>query len=75
MVGARDERRLPGLLPRPVSGAPTATSASHLFAPNVLREYDIRGTVGLTLDERDAYALGRVFGEELPAGLVFASAE
>jgi phosphomannomutase len=37
-------------------------TTSHLFAPNILREYDIRGTVGATLGPQDAYALGRVFG-------------
>lgn len=34
---------------------------SHQFHPSVLREYDIRGTVGATLDAADAYALGRSF--------------
>ena len=33
----------------------------HRFNPTVLREYDIRGIVGETLTEDDAYALGRVF--------------
>ena len=33
----------------------------HRFNPTVLREYDIRGIVGDTLTEDDAYALGRVF--------------
>lgn len=35
----------------------------HNFAPIILREYDIRGTVGQTLDGADARALGRAFGE------------
>ncbi|MEI6640559.1 MAG: phosphomannomutase/phosphoglucomutase [Novosphingobium sp.] len=35
---------------------------SHQFHPSVLREYDIRGTVGKTLGPGDAYALGRSFG-------------
>ncbi|GEO00238.1 phosphomannomutase [Novosphingobium sediminis] len=35
---------------------------SHQFHPSVLREYDIRGTVGKTLGPQDAYALGRSFG-------------
>src|SRR5688572_31349038 len=35
---------------------------SHLFHPSSLREYDIRGVVGTTLGEADAYALGRSFG-------------
>src|SRR3954469_25131108 len=35
---------------------------AHTFNPNILREYDIRGIVGDTLTEDDAYALGRTFG-------------
>jgi len=35
---------------------------SHSFAPSVLREYDIRGVVGQTLNSEDAYAIGRSFG-------------
>jgi len=34
---------------------------SHQFNPTILREYDIRGIVGKTLTEDDAYALGRTF--------------
>ncbi len=34
---------------------------THSFNPNILREYDIRGIVGDTLTEKDAYALGRSF--------------
>lgn len=34
---------------------------SHRFYPTVLREYDIRGTIGKTLGPDDAYALGRSF--------------
>jgi phosphomannomutase len=34
---------------------------THKFNPTILREYDIRGIVGDTLDEVDAYALGRTF--------------
>ena len=37
----------------------------HSFAPQILREYDIRGTVGETLFGEDAYALGRAFGARL----------
>jgi len=33
----------------------------HRFDPSVLREYDIRGVVGTTLHEADAYAIGRGF--------------
>src|SRR6476659_8527157 len=35
---------------------------THQFNPTILREYDIRGIVGETLTESDAYALGRTFG-------------
>ncbi|MBC7522544.1 MAG: phosphomannomutase/phosphoglucomutase [Sandarakinorhabdus sp.] len=38
------------------------TPASHDFHPTALREYDIRGLVGDTLTEADAYAIGRGFG-------------
>jgi phosphomannomutase len=34
---------------------------AHNFNPTILREYDIRGIVGDTLTEDDAYALGRTF--------------
>ena len=34
---------------------------SHTFNPTILREYDIRGIVGDTLNEADAYALGRTY--------------
>src|SRR4029453_5546391 len=36
----------------------------HRFNPTILREYDIRGIVGDTLTEDDAYALGRVFASK-----------
>lgn len=39
----------------------------HRFAPQILREYDIRGTVGETLSEDDAFALGRAYGAVLRA--------
>jgi phosphomannomutase len=32
---------------------------THRFNPTILREYDIRGIVGDTLSDKDAYALGR----------------
>ena len=35
---------------------------SHSFHPTSLREYDIRGIIGETLGEEDAYAIGRGFG-------------
>ncbi len=34
----------------------------HIFNPTVIREYDIRGVVGKTLNIADASALGRAFG-------------
>ena len=37
-------------------------SFSHKFPASSLREYDIRGIVGETLGEADAFAIGRVFG-------------
>lgn len=37
----------------------------HHFDPSILREYDIRGTVGATLSEADARALGRAFGQKV----------
>src|SRR4029079_10324894 len=33
----------------------------HQFNPTILREYDVRGIVGDTLTEADAYALGRTY--------------
>ncbi len=36
--------------------------AGHKFHHTVLREYDIRGTVGQTLSALDAHAIGRAFG-------------
>src|SRR4029077_5091147 len=35
---------------------------THAFHPTTLREYDIRGTIGRTLSEADAFAVGRCFG-------------
>jgi phosphomannomutase len=35
---------------------------AHAFDPSILRAYDIRGVVGETLREADAYAVGRSFG-------------
>ena len=34
----------------------------HVFHSSILREYDIRGEVGKTLSQEDAYFLGRCFG-------------
>jgi phosphomannomutase len=39
--------------------------AVHRFDPTILREYDIRGVVGRTLDAADAEAIGRAFGTML----------
>lgn len=39
----------------------------HNFNPTILRAYDIRGEVGSTLDENDAYAIGRSFAQHLLA--------
>ena len=41
---------------------------SHDFDPTVLREYDIRGIVGETLTEADAFAIGRCFGTVVARG-------
>jgi phosphomannomutase len=38
---------------------------THRFDPSSLREYDIRGVVGQTLGEADAYAIGRGFGTRI----------
>ena len=35
---------------------------SHIFHPTLLRDYDLRGTVGKTLHRADAWAVGRCFG-------------
>ena len=35
---------------------------NHQFHPTSLREYDIRGIIGETLGDKDAYATGRGFG-------------
>ena len=37
-------------------------SGSHNFHKSVLREYDVRGVIGETLNTDDAHALGRAFG-------------
>jgi phosphomannomutase len=41
------------------------SNASHIFDASILREYDIRGTVGETLKEADCYNVGRAFGTVL----------
>jgi phosphomannomutase len=46
----------------------TADMEGHQFAPAILREYDIRGEVGVNLSEADAYAVGRGFATVVAAG-------
>lgn len=41
------------------------TLSPYSFNPTVLREYDIRGIVGETLSEQDAFYIGAGFGSEL----------
>ncbi|MFC5354335.1 phosphoglucomutase/phosphomannomutase PgmG [Azospirillum himalayense] len=43
-------------------------SEAHTFHPTVLREYDIRGIVGQTLNPADARAVGRAFGTVVARG-------
>ncbi len=43
----------------------TKKTFTHTFAPEILREYDIRGQIGKTLGPEDAFAVGRVFGSTL----------
>ena len=43
-------------------------SEAHSFHPTVLREYDIRGIVGKTLNPADARAVGRAFGTVVVRG-------
>ncbi|HRI76827.1 MAG TPA: phosphomannomutase/phosphoglucomutase [Alphaproteobacteria bacterium] len=42
--------------------ARAAQKQTHVIHPGILREYDIRGTVGDTLREEDCYFIGRAFG-------------
>ena len=42
-------------------------SFTHQFSKSSLREYDIRGIVGESLSEADAFAIGRVFGSMVAA--------
>jgi phosphomannomutase len=43
-------------------GSVSHTPFCHNFDPTTLREYDIRGIIGKTLHEADAFAIGRCFG-------------
>lgn len=42
--------------------AMAAQKQTHTLHPSILREYDIRGTVGDTLNDEDCYYIGRSFG-------------
>lgn len=42
--------------------ARAAQKQTHVINPGILREYDIRGTVGDTLRDEDCYFIGRAFG-------------
>lgn len=42
--------------------AVAAQKQTHTLHPSILREYDIRGTVGDTLNDNDCYFIGRAFG-------------
>ena len=42
-----------------MSSAPAPQGGGHRFHPSLLREYDLRGRIGETLHEADAFALGR----------------
>ena len=42
--------------------AMAAQKQTHTLHPSILREYDIRGTVGDTLNAEDCYFIGRAFG-------------
>ncbi len=44
------------------------TGFTHQFEGTVLREYDIRGIVGKTLNPADAFAIGRCFGTLVKRG-------
>ena len=44
------------------SALPKSGKATHDIDPSILREYDIRGTVGNTLKDEDCYFIGRAFG-------------
>ena len=41
--------------------------SGYKFNPTILREYDIRGTIGVSLGEADGEALGRVLATWLAA--------
>ena len=43
------------------------TGEGYVFDPTILRAYDIRGQVGSTLSEKDAFAIGNIFASFLPS--------
>jgi len=43
------------------------TADAHRFDPSILRSYDIRGIIGETLSDTDAFALGLAFADMLAA--------
>ncbi|HVJ54477.1 MAG TPA: phosphomannomutase/phosphoglucomutase [Aliidongia sp.] len=45
-----------------------AGKTEHRFDPTILREYDIRGVIGETLNAEDAWAIGRSYGAILAEG-------
>ncbi len=44
------------------------TLSGHVFHKDILREYDIRGTVDVNLNGTDAYYLGKAFGTKIKRG-------
>lgn len=50
---------------KPEQVPPQAGNMTHTFDQSILREYDIRGTVGKTLRQEDCYFVGRAFGTVL----------
>ncbi len=44
---------------------PQPNTTGHLFNQDIIREYDIRGTVDVNLNENDAYYIGKAFGTQI----------
>ena len=66
-VEAMSEDSFPASDPPPFTAThagrpPRREDLGHVFHPTLLREYDIRGIVGDTLNEADARAIGLAFG-------------
>ena len=53
------------VLEGPEVAGDNVTLQNHTFNPSIIREYDVRGVVGETLDFIDAHVLGRSFGSEI----------